>query len=211
MQCVFNPDAHALGTPLLNFVEKATLPKLVEKATPPSSSPDVEEVASLVMMLDSFTNSLSFMKLLVSRWTSAEKFVVSPLEKRYIQANILYVLSVWFGKYLYNEEWKDSTQFQELFEKIRPVFKPYLTLTASHFNSQFLDSLYNAPGTLFQNRERGSSWFANFQQTGREVKETYTIRNFDPVDLANQWTLIEFNAVRSINPREYLNQVTLWS
>jgi hypothetical protein len=81
-----------------------------------------------------------------------------------------------------------------------------------------LERAFEDTESVLAKRDRGYSWFADYQRHGRE--STMEVPNFryatmlipsdlDPVDVANQWTLLEFNAIRTINPREFLNQVSL--
>ena len=64
---VYFPVAFQQGKTSLEFVEKASLPKLIEKLTPPHSQPDTEQVNIVVMTLDTFCEPLEFLKLLWKR------------------------------------------------------------------------------------------------------------------------------------------------
>ena len=64
---VYFPSAFQEGKTSLEFVEKATLPRLIEKLTPPHSQPHSDHVNIIVMTVDTFTTPKHFLELLWQR------------------------------------------------------------------------------------------------------------------------------------------------
>jgi hypothetical protein len=64
---LYLPSAFKEGKLDIEFVEKASLPRLVEKMTPPHSYSHEEHVKTVLLTLTTFTQPQTFLELLYER------------------------------------------------------------------------------------------------------------------------------------------------